>query len=274
MATRATILAVLLLLLVACGGEGDALDSQRPDGADAVIAGRDPDRLVPYPSPDGAQRAEVAIWPCHQVAPDNLMAYEELRLIDGESVRITDQQLINCGGAGAFGLEGRFWSPGGRYFYYTNAREGFPGGCGFWEPPLLRVDAGSGAIEIFGGGPLSPDGRLVAYWDLLDLVVRDLDADEVARLPAVAPDQPLGPIVWSPDGTALAYLQAPAVCGGGGAIVGHVDLETTTATALLNQPDPPLIEIAWPTPDSLLLTAEGGRRLTLPPSGGPLAPAP
>lgn len=274
MATRAALLTAVLVLLVACGGGSDALDSQRPEGAGAVIAGATPETAGPFPAPDGARRAEIAIWPCRQVAPDTLMAYEELRLVDGDTVRIADQQLINCGGAGAFGLEGRFWSPGGRYFYYTNAREGFPGGCGFWQPPLLRVDAESGAIEIFGGGPLSPDGRLVAYWDLLDLVVRDLDGDELARLPAIAPDQPLGPIVWSPDSTALAYLQAPAICGGGGAIVGHVDLATTTATPLVNQPDPPLVEITWPTADTLLLTAEGGRRLTLPPSGGPLTPAP
>lgn len=74
------------------------------------------------------------IYDCVPVGAVEENAYEQLKLIqiDNSVAKIVDNQLRSCGGLGAFGLAGLFWSPNSSYFYYTNAREGVPDGCGYW----------------------------------------------------------------------------------------------------------------------------------------------
>ena len=66
-------------------------------------------------------------------------------------------QLISCGGLGAYGLAGSFWSGTSRFYYFTNAAHGVPDGCGYWLPPLLRLDLTDWSITDLGSGTLSPN---------------------------------------------------------------------------------------------------------------------
>jgi hypothetical protein len=102
-----------------------------------------------YPSPDRRWQAEVVIHPCVPVG-EGQHAYEVLNLIqlDSQNSQLVDQQLLACGGLGAYGLAGLFWSSDSRYFYYTDGREGVPDGCGgFWEQPIRRIDTQTGQTQ-------------------------------------------------------------------------------------------------------------------------------
>ena len=151
----------------------------------AVMSAIPPRLYESYPSPDGQWRVEIIIYDCVQLAGGgDSNAYEELRLIEvstGET-KVVDSQLLNCGGLGAFGLEGRLWSPNSRYFYYTDARESWPdGGCGYWERPLLRFDVTKEGTESLGMGPFSPDRTKLATWQYEDIVVWGLDEGGLSR---------------------------------------------------------------------------------------------
>jgi len=96
-----------------------------------------------YPSPDQKWRADVVVYnECTQTMADT-NSYEVLKLIDlsNGSEKIIENELINCGGIGASGLDGLFWSANSRYFYYTDAAVGVPdGGCLNWQRPITRLD--------------------------------------------------------------------------------------------------------------------------------------
>ena len=62
-------------------------------------------------------------------------AYEVLKIAPWT----VETQLLYCGGIGASGLEGKFWSPDSRFFYYTNAREGWPDGGYPGSGPFLAL---------------------------------------------------------------------------------------------------------------------------------------
>jgi hypothetical protein len=107
-----------------------------------------------YPSPDGKWKAEVVIYDCTPVDAPNEGGPEEnsfeqlvLTNVQEGTQQVVDTQLINCGGLGAFGLEGLEWSEDSRYFYYTDAREGVPDGAGEWTRPVWRLEAATMAIE-------------------------------------------------------------------------------------------------------------------------------
>lgn len=113
-----------------------------PDYAATLTAGSTPRVLATYESPDGALRAEVLIYDCAQLTPEQAYAYDVLQIVEvaGGEVHVIDDQLQNCGGLGGFGLGGLFWSPSSHYFYYTDAREGVADGCGFGYNPISRAD--------------------------------------------------------------------------------------------------------------------------------------
>ena len=136
-------------------------DSTSTAIVNAVLTASPPRLHGSYPSPDKQWRVEVMIYDCVPVEGSvELHAYEQLNLIEVSSgdMEVIDTQFQNCGGLGAFGLEGRFWSPNSQYFYYTYARESGPdGSCAYWERPLRRLEIGSGRVDQIGMGPLSPD---------------------------------------------------------------------------------------------------------------------
>jgi hypothetical protein len=101
-----------------------------------------------YASPDGVWRVALAVFACTPMEAGDVYAYETVSLASTDGgAAVVDSQLINCGGLGAYGFDGLFWSADSRYFYYTTAREGIPDGCGDWQPPLRRLDVATGASE-------------------------------------------------------------------------------------------------------------------------------
>jgi len=99
------------------------LPTATPDIIETVTAFRQPRIYATYPSSDGQWRMEVVIFDCVPVGETDEAAYEQLKLIrasDGVE-QIVDTQLIYCGGLGAYGFKGLFWSPNSHYFYYTGA---------------------------------------------------------------------------------------------------------------------------------------------------------
>jgi len=227
-----------------------------PDIAATVVAVQQPVLSGSYLSPDGKWRAEVVVYPCVETGEPDENAYEQLRLTQVASgdERIADSQLQNCGGLGAFGLAGLFWSPNSRYFYYTDAREGVPDGCGYWERPILRLEPISLNTAYLGAGPLSPDGARLATWQERELVVWDIDGGEVGRIPAIALDAEIGPIAWSPDGRALAYLQVASYCPvSGKSYLVRANLPKLEQALLLESEAPTFGSVQWEVPDQLRL---------------------
>lgn len=232
----------------------------------AVMSASSPRLHDSYSSRDNQWRAEVIIYDCVQVGEVDTNAYEELRLIEvstGEA-KVVDSQLLNCGGLGAFGLEGRLWSPNSRYFYYTDARESWPdGGCGYWERPLLRLDVTDQSRESLGMGPFSPDGTKLATWQDRDIVVWGLDEGEIARSPAQPADAVNGPIAWSPDGEALVYLQTEEYCNpSGNSYVVRLDLPELNANVLLESESLAFTGVTWEDPGRIELTDWDGNTWT------------
>ena len=230
----------------------------------AIMAMQQPRLDQPYPAPDGKWQAQVVIYDC--VRPNGLepVAYEQLQLtqVARGSATTADDQLRYCEGLGAFGLAGRFWSPNSRYFYYTSAREGVPdGGCAYWEPPFLRLDASTLNKVNLGAGPRSPDGGKLATWQGRDLVVWDIDEGEVGRVPALALEAVLGPIAWSPDSRALVYVQATSACPAPGirSYVVRVDLPKLEPILLLESQAPSFGGVQWDRADELRLFDEKGK---------------
>jgi len=191
-------------------------------------------------------------------------ALEQLHLVNlvtGDE-RLVDMQLQYCGGLGAYGFEGRFWSPDSKYFYYTTARQGVPDGCGFWEPPLSRIDLVNLSTEFLGMGTQSPDGEKIATWDtsFKELVIRDVNDGELARFPAFSSDAGIGPITWLPDSQSFVYLQVNSWCPlAGKSYLVRVDLLNSTQTLLLESEKPAFSRVESVASDEIKLFEENGK---------------
>ena len=130
----------------------------------AVQAAGEP-TITAYASPDGQWRVELAIFACAPTGAGDVYAYETVSLARTDAAAaVVDSQLINCGGLGAYGFDGLFWSDDGHYFYYTTAREGVPDGCGDWQPPIWRVDVTRGANAQMNDIGESPDAAALTAW--------------------------------------------------------------------------------------------------------------
>lgn len=237
----------------------------------AIVTVQAPRVYDTYLSPDGQWQAQVVIYDCIKVDPASVdeNAYEQLRLsnISSGEEKVIDTQLQYCGGLGAAGLEGFFWSPNSRYFYYTDGREGVPDGCGgYWQRPLLRFEISSSSIEELGGGSLSPDGTKLATWQGEDLVIWNIDeGDELGRFSSDVANLELetgpGVIVWSPDSQALVYALVESYCplSGRSAIV-HVDVPAAEQTILLESESPTFGGATWEQIGALTLSDENGEQ--------------
>ena len=237
--------------------------------AATVVAAQQPSLYASYPSPDGKRRADIIIYNCVKTSGSdqagwNEYAYEELLLVElaNGDKRVADVQLQSCGGLGAFGFEGRYWSPNSKYFYYTTARQGAPDGCGYWEAPLSRIDVTDPHKEYLGMGTRSLDGEKIATWDSAEraLVIWDINGGEIARFPAFASNAELGPIIWSPSSQSLAYLQVNSWCPlAGKSYLVEADLLSSTQTMLLESEKPTFGSVEWDHRDELRLFDENGK---------------
>ncbi len=190
-------------------------------------------------------------------------AYEQLKIIHaGDGVEtLADVQLQYCGGLGAFGLQGLFWSPNSRFFYYTDAREGVPDGCGYWEPPIISFDVTTQKKEYLGNGPRSPDGTKIAAWQNQELVIWDVNMGEIGRVAMRESGQAAGPMAWSSNSRALAYVRTTDPCPPRGkSYVGRIDLTELKQTILLASEAPSFEGVEWDGPNRLRLFDEEGKK--------------
>ena len=233
----------------------------------AVVTAYPPQIRTSYPSPDQKWRAEVVVYnECPQTIADSeaMMdrnSYEALKLInltDG-SERVVEDELLYCGGIGAGGLDGLFWSANSRYFYYTDAAFGMPDGCGaFWQRPTWRLDVTTFNSEG-RSGTLSPNHDLIAGWSANEIVVWEINSDQTTHLAAAGSEGSIIGLAWSPDEQAIAYLQmvmdpASDCLPAGKTRVVRVDLSSGKQEVVLVADAPGYDGISWDTPDSLQLS--------------------
>jgi hypothetical protein len=251
---------------------------------EAVVTTRQPRLYATYLSPDEKWLAEISIYDCVKInsgASADANAYEQLKIYEAgsEKTRLADSQLQYCEGLGAFGLEGLFWSLNNRYFYYTNAREGGPDGCGAaWQKPYLRLEISTLAVEELGGGVLSPDGAKLATWQGTELVIWDVnEGNELGRISpnVVNTETGTGALAWSPDSQALVYVQPESYCPlSGRSVVVRVDLPALEQTVLLESESPTFGSARWDTAGELILSDESGAKWVYAFETGDLQPLP
>jgi hypothetical protein len=225
-----------------------------------VTAVQEADLVESVASPDEAWLAEVYAYDCVEVVPGQEYAYQELRLVKAGQVgaSVAGAQLVACGGLGAYGLDGLFWSPSSRYFYFTDAATGVPDGCGYWRPPYWRVDTTDLEAERLGEGEVSPDGTLLAAWQEGRLAIWLVDGEAIGRVEIPTAHRTPGPITWRPDSTAVAFLVSEGSCPLGETAVGRVDMADMQPVVILSSEDPAYSGILWDAPYRLALTAEDG----------------
>ena len=208
-------------------------------------------------SPDGKWLAQIIQYPCTQVrtgaeyGPD---AYEIIRVSD----RDVEEQYYSCGGLGAYGFEGKFWTSNSRYFYYTNGREGWPDGGYPWRRPISRYDVLTDKTETLWLGLFSPDQNLVAGAQGHNLVILGTDNEAAHPYTGMPADQAsfyVNWLAWSPAGDRLAYLtQANATdTYPGPTTLNLVDVRDWNQTLLLDASMPPMLTVEWQDANTLLL---------------------
>lgn len=219
-----------------------------------VMAASTPKTIETHLSPDGQLRAEVVRYDCVQVGEVDENAYEQLKIVrvnDGTEMVIADQ-LQYCGGLGAARLGGLFWSPNGRYFYFTSSKEGVPDGCccEYWVRDMSRADLNNDTVEDTPGmGELLADGTTVVIPGTGEFILWDLDEGEIERAPYLVPNMLLIAYQLSPDKSSLVYLQAEDCIGSPGkTFLIYWDFATDQHTMLLEAEEPPLVSIVWETP--------------------------
>jgi hypothetical protein len=227
-----------------------------------VVGLTEPMVLGTYPSPDGARTAEVTVYDCVTTDTEEILAYDILEITEtvGGAKAVAASQLQNCGGLGAHGLQGLFWSPNSRYFYFTDARVGLPdGGCGVWLGSMARVDVQSGSVEDLGGAVVSPSGSSIASWLAGDLVLWSVNEPDAIHIAAAVPGAFQGPIAWSPAEDALAYVQTAESCPPWGlsTIVLH-RLGDEASLILLEWDAPSFVQAEWDETDRLRLIDDDG----------------
>ncbi len=225
----------------------------------AVLTAQPEQVAETHASPNGQWRVEIARHGCAPVGPDGSEAgFEQLRLIHAASgeTRVIEDQLLYCGGLGAFGLGGLFWSGDSRYFYYTNAREAQPdGGCLGWYRPATRLEAATGERVQLVQGPESPDGFWQAGIDGPALVLWNRQTGAVLQIPRATAQLKGGGVAWAPDGKALVYLQWTEDCVpiGGQTSVVRLDLDSRQQTMVLAAQPVAFARVRWDAPYRLRL---------------------
>jgi WD40 repeat protein len=241
------------------------IPSPTADLVTAVKANQQPVLYASYPSPDGMWRVDIIIYDCVKVVEGgDENAYEQMILVDlaSKEERVAGEQLQNCGGLGAYGFEGRYWSPNSRYFYYTDARQGLPDGCGYWDTPLSRFDVATMGHEPLGTGSLSPDGSKVATWNTTDdaVIIWDIDDGEITRFTPFKSAAGSGPLIWSPDSQSLVYIQVDSWCPVSGmSYLVQADLSDSGQSLLLESQNPTFADAEWDDTDVLSLFDQDGK---------------
>ena len=164
-----------------------------------------------------------------------------------------------------------YWSPDGRYLYFTHS--GGADGCGdpfvtnlhrvdlqdrsLSEIPLDRI-----GLDII---TLSPELDRLAYRVAEGFLIRSLETDESYILPyewREEHDYLVGGYAWSPDGKTLAFTLTQEYCVPdpsevSGTSIQLIDLETGAARTLTDH-DPRFLTVTgWPQPGKLQVYQDG-----------------
>jgi hypothetical protein len=231
-----------------------------PDLVATVQAGSPAQVISSEVSPDGFWWARAFSHPCPAEIAGEAYGYDYLLLTDqrnGEE-RVVFSQLISCGGLGAYGLTGSFWSGTSRFYYFTNAAQGVPDGCGYWLPPLLRLDLTDWSITDLGSGTLSPNRLRMAAWLDGELVIWDLNGGRIGSAPPPVENMLPGPIAWAPNGQSIAYLLSEDYCPLGLTYVVRLNLSDFQAAPFFASQDPSFADLRWDTPNRVILSDENG----------------
>jgi WD40-like Beta Propeller Repeat len=246
----------------------------------AVMTSTPPKTIETYPSPDGQYVVEVIRFDCIQIGSDNANAYEQLKLVrvkDG-SEKVVMDQLQYCGGVGSYGLGGLFWSPDGRYFYFTGSKYGVPDGglCEIFVRSMFRIDPGAGILEYTPGwGKITADHKTMIIPSEGEFVLWDLDAGEVGRIPYKIPDAYLTNYELAPDKESLVYIQTEnCVDPHSKSYLVKLDLATLEQDLLLEADNPPLSGVSWENPDQLIIYKVGPSEWVYDLTTGKLTPKP
>jgi hypothetical protein len=249
------------MVITAAASRSTRSASATADVAATVIARTTPQVLATYDSPDLRWEARVRIHQCVPVEDYGDLAYEALDFQGDSDTFVADRQLINCGGLGAAGLAGLFWSPDSRYFYYTTAREGVPEGCDqYWSRPFSRVDLSDRSVQYIGIGELAPGGQVIAAWQDASLLVLPIEAEAGTLLDLPYQEQQLGALAWSPTSAALAFVQDQSFCPASGSSVFLLSLDRLEPLLLFSPEDGLVLDVRWAGSERLLLLGQGDLR--------------
>jgi hypothetical protein len=227
------------LLLTSLGVTGN-LSAQEPNRDKiiaAVVAAAEPEIIQSIDAPDGSQRAEVIVYPCVDIG-EQIASYERLDLINNATAEkhLVADQVINCGGLGAYGLWVLRWSDGSAFLYYTDAREGTPDGVSVgWLPPVWRVRLADLQTERLGQALFSPDGAWLVTWDREHIRLVPTNSNKPIVLDLLSADLTIVEVIWLPDNSGLLYIQADTLLAPiSRSVVTHIDATTLTQTLLLD----------------------------------------
>jgi len=242
-----------------------------------------PESLQVFTSPDQSWQVEIVRYDCTLLseAGEELegvpIAYEQLLLTgpDGEVTPAADQ-LQYCGGLGASGINGLFWSPDGKYFYFDMAREGVPDGmpCGYWHKGESRVNLETLEVEALPGkGSVSLDGSKLLLVAEPDLILWDLNQGEVGRSEHPYPELGVNSIDLSADNSQAVYvLRQDCVQPKADSVVVLLNLADMSHTVVLESSAPSILQVEWDSDDSVFLVDFNGKSYKLSLSTGKITP--
>ncbi|UCG12556.1 MAG: PD40 domain-containing protein [Deltaproteobacteria bacterium] len=252
------------------------------------MAATAPESVQVFTSPDQSWRVEVIRYECTLISEvgDELagvpIAYEQLLLTgpDGKVTPVAEQRQF-CGGLGAAGINGLFWSPDGKYFYFDMAREGVPDGmpCRSWFTRKSRLNIETLEVDVLPGrglpgkDSLSPDGSSLLLVGEPHLILWDLNQGEVGRSAHPYLELSVKSIALSADGSRVVYvLRQDCIQPGADSVVVVLNLADLTHTIVLESSDPSILQATWESDDSISLVDYNGVSFELSLSTGDITP--
>ncbi len=245
----------------------------------AILSASAPEVVQQSPTAGNTFIVEVVRYECSSVPGmgEQQMAYELLLVTpkDGTQFEVA-RQLQYCGGLGAFGFNGRFWTTDDRYFYFDEAREGVPDGapCGVWNPGVSRIDTQEMVVErLPGAGPQTGDGKKMVLWVQPDFVLWDTLGGEMARSEAPVDDYYLYSAEISPSGKRMLYvMRGECFNPAAKSIIALLDLETMANTILVEAEPNGYVHAAWDSESTAILQDPDGNKFLLNLSTGTITP--
>lgn len=189
-------------------------------------------------SPDGKQRVQVTVYPCTNI-DDVERSYERLEMVDVSTneIQVVREQLINCGGLGAFGFDIVHWSPDSSYLYFTEEREGYPDGLAIpWFPYLQRVHVQDERVDSLGQALISPSGTWIVLWDQTQISLLSVEGalSDTIHFPLLPGNMRMYSLLWLPNSSGVIYIQVDALLDPTHSTVTYLDLNLMQQTLLHN----------------------------------------